>query len=279
MRHVTRASTLETRFLGVEELKAIILAAGSGKRLRPLTDSTPKALIEIGGRTLIEHSLANLGQCGVREAIIVIGHLGHVIRTRIGNSCLGLEICYVENPMFRESGSMYSLWLTRGQLDSDVVFMDADILYNRKILEVLLESEWMDCLSVGKLSQDSGEEVKVFVKDGLVRNIGKMAVSELECMGEYIGIVKLSESGIDLLLKRAEQYFVAHDKNLEYEDCMQMLCDVHDLHYEFFGDLSWTEIDVSADIERAKVKIYPKILKEERVSLERSQGGRVQKCV
>lgn len=244
-----------------------------------MTDSTPKALIEIGGKTLIEHSLAKLGQCGIREAIIVVGHLGDVIRTRIGNSCLGLTIRYVENPMFSKSGSMYSLWLTKGHLDSDIVFMDADILYNSKILEVLVESRWMDCVSVGELSQDSGEEVKVFVKDGLVRKIGKMAVSELECLGEYIGIVKLSESGIDLLFRSAKQYFVAHDKNLEYEDCMQMLCDAHDLHYEFFGDLSWTEIDVSADIERAKVKIYPEILKEERVGLERSRGGRVQKCV
>jgi MurNAc alpha-1-phosphate uridylyltransferase len=80
-------------------MRAMILAAGRGERLRPLTDTTPKPLIKVGGRSLIEHHLENLAQTGFREVVINLAHLGDTIRDTLGNgSTWGLNIHYSQEP-------------------------------------------------------------------------------------------------------------------------------------------------------------------------------------
>jgi MurNAc alpha-1-phosphate uridylyltransferase len=80
-------------------MRALILAAGRGERLRPLTDTTPKPLIKVGGQTLIEHHLQKLAQTGFREVVINLAHLGDMIRDALGDgSKWGLNIHYSQEP-------------------------------------------------------------------------------------------------------------------------------------------------------------------------------------
>ena len=87
---------------------AVILAAGLGIRFRPFTHTIPKGLIEIGGETLLERSLKNLSMHGIQRVVLVIGHLGDMIRRRLNEHCRGMEITYGENQKYATTGSMYS---------------------------------------------------------------------------------------------------------------------------------------------------------------------------
>ena len=98
-------------------MKAVILAAGMGSRLRPLTRELPKGLIEIAGKSLLEYSLEALKENGIREVILVIGFLARRIEQELGGEYGSLKITYVFNEEYSHTGSMYSLSQARQLLD------------------------------------------------------------------------------------------------------------------------------------------------------------------
>src|SRR5437899_2836456 len=93
-------------------MKAIVLAAGVGKRFKEITDQRPKCLIEIQGKTLLERTLSALGAAGVREAVVVIGYRGEMIEQQIGPRCAGVRVRYVFNARY-DKGAILSLWTDR----------------------------------------------------------------------------------------------------------------------------------------------------------------------
>src|SRR4030095_16479592 len=109
-------------------MKAIILAAGIGKRFKEVTDQRPKCLIAIQGKTLLERTLEALGAAGVEEATVVIGYLGEMIEQQIGSTCGGVRIRYVFNPQY-DKGAILSLWSARQEFYEDILIKDADVLF------------------------------------------------------------------------------------------------------------------------------------------------------
>ena len=103
-------------------MKAVILAAGVGKRLWPVTQHRPKCLIEIGGQTLLSRYLASLAGVGVQRADIVVGYKQEMIRAAIEANCFGVRVQFLVNEQFHR-GSISSLWIARTALDDDVVIM------------------------------------------------------------------------------------------------------------------------------------------------------------
>ena len=100
-------------------MKTVILAAGMGTRLGAHTQGNPKSLLNIDGSTLLERSLTNLGDAGIRDAVIVLGFRGEAIIELIGNKYKGIDITYVENPEYENTGNMYSLAQAKDILKSD----------------------------------------------------------------------------------------------------------------------------------------------------------------
>ena len=91
-------------------MKALILAAGYGKRLRPITDSIPKSMVKVGGTPLLVNALNNLTGLGIKDIGIVVGHMADYIRTAIGNNYNGAKVTYYENPRYMETNNIYSLY-------------------------------------------------------------------------------------------------------------------------------------------------------------------------
>src|SRR6059058_5638011 len=114
-------------------MKAILLAAGVGKRLWPVTQHHPKCLIELGGRTLLLRYLEALAGVGIKQAVVVVGYKQDMIRAAVGTGGCGVEVRYLVNEQYQR-GSMTSLWLARAELDDDVLIMDADVLFHRQLL-------------------------------------------------------------------------------------------------------------------------------------------------
>jgi UDP-N-acetylglucosamine diphosphorylase / glucose-1-phosphate thymidylyltransferase / UDP-N-acetylgalactosamine diphosphorylase / glucosamine-1-phosphate N-acetyltransferase / galactosamine-1-phosphate N-acetyltransferase len=120
-------------------MQAVILAAGKGARLRPITHTTPKPLIDVKGKLLIEHVLSALPK-QIDELFVVVNHLREQIIARLGDNWNGIQIRYVvQEPL---SGTAGALWLVQDYLDDRFLVINADDLYTQEDLEKLVNHEW-----------------------------------------------------------------------------------------------------------------------------------------
>ena len=118
--------------------KAVILAAGFGTRLRPLTDLRPKPLVEVNGVSILHNALRNLEAVGVKDVTIVVGYRKDAIQYACGRQFGGLEISYVESTLFDKTGSAYSLWLAReALLRGDAYLLEGDVFFEDDALRRL----------------------------------------------------------------------------------------------------------------------------------------------
>jgi len=116
----------------------VILAAGLGVRLKPLTDEEPKCLTEVCGRTILEQTLEVLEKNGIKETVIVVGYLGDVIINRIGKKYKSMKITYVWNKIYDKTNSMYSAWLARRYLEKGAILIEGDTIFEESLIKELL---------------------------------------------------------------------------------------------------------------------------------------------
>jgi len=119
---------------------AIILVAGLGSRLKPLTDEVPKCLTEVNGRPILERTLDALVQNGFKKVIIVVGYLGNVVVQRIGSRFGPLEVEYIWNDIYDETNSMYSAWLARDYLERGAILIEGDTVIDASIFQKVLQA-------------------------------------------------------------------------------------------------------------------------------------------
>ncbi|MBW2244497.1 MAG: phosphocholine cytidylyltransferase family protein [Deltaproteobacteria bacterium] len=117
---------------------ACLLAAGTGSRLRPLTESTPKCLTEIGGQSLLERLVGCLRDQGFKRLVVVVGHLEHQIRSFLDSRAGDLVVEYVRNPLYRTTNNIYSLWLAGAKLDESFLLVESDLIFDASLIEGLL---------------------------------------------------------------------------------------------------------------------------------------------
>ena len=108
-------------------MKAVILAAGMGTRLRPLTMSFPKCLVPVNSKPILEHQLEALLTAGVRDVILVVGYLSELVSGNYGIRYGDMNIHYVQNHMYDRTNNIYSLWLARQHLDNQVLLLEGDL--------------------------------------------------------------------------------------------------------------------------------------------------------
>jgi choline kinase len=178
----------------------VILAAGIASRLRPLTASMPKCLLPVGGIPLLQRSLTSLQQTGVRDVVLVTGFRHEQIEAFVHSLSADLNISFIHNDRFESTNNNYSLWLTKPVvLGSDMVMMDSDILFDRRILEAVLGASHQDVLALRKSRDLGNEEIKVECdRQGYVRRIGK-EVNARNAAGESLGIERFSGPTTHLL--------------------------------------------------------------------------------
>ena len=120
-------------------LKAIILAAGIGSRIRPLTDDCPKCLLKVGGVTILERMIANIQACGINEFIFVLGYLDYRIEQFVNATFPSLSAKFVVNYKYAKTNTGYSLMLTEPHTKgSGFVKFDADVVFDSVILRNLI---------------------------------------------------------------------------------------------------------------------------------------------
>ena len=239
-------------------MKALILAAGIGKRLK---SNVPKILLKIGSKTLLERHLENLLSLGVKKIGIVIGyqskHLVNFIK-KIDND---KNIETFTNTRYR-LGSVVSLICANKffHLKGNLILMDGDVLYHKKVLKKLINSKKKDCLLIDKKFEEGKEPVKVCIKDKKICDFGKIVNQDFDFQGESIGFFNFSNNSSMKFLKEAK-LIMKTNKNSMYEDAIQQIIKkkIIKMNFENITGLSWIEIDFKKDLVLAKKKVLKEI--------------------
>ena len=175
-------------------MKAIILAAGMASRLRPLTNNTPKCLLKIGERCLLQRSMDALIKNGFSEFVIVTGYLHEMIENFIAEQYgKSIKVRFIHNEVYDSTNNIYSLWLARPEAENeDILLLDSDLLYDSEIVTLVLANEAKNVLTL--IRHELGEEeMKVVVDaEGSIREISKTCRVE-DAAGESLGIEKMSK--------------------------------------------------------------------------------------
>ena len=243
-------------------MKAIIFAAGIGKRLQGVTQGRPKCLVEIGGRTLLSRHVEYLGQLGVRQVVLVVGFAQDHIRKALAGDPFAQDIRWVVNEQFAR-GSITSLWASRSEMDDDVVLMDADVLYAPTILARLLHSPIPTALLMDDSVKQESEECMIAAKGGRVLTLSKSLPSTYDEAGEGVGFLKVQQQDIPALLQSVQAHVEAGRLDMEYEDALKGFFDEVTVGYEKIGGIPWIEIDFPEDIDKASSEILPAVRKME----------------
>ena len=232
-------------------MKVLFLAAGLANRLRPLTNKKTKTLIDLGGKSIMEHSLESLTSRGFRDFVVVSGH-GHEFlkeETESLSRKLGFKYTIIFNPDFEKKNNCSSVLLAIDHLDDHVLLINSDVVYDPVILDEVVD-KFDTSLVIDDYKQLTEESMKVFVKDGYVTRINK-ALPIKESFGEYIGISILRK---DILpaLKKAMQKIVAETPHLFYEDGYDLLFAKIPFKILSTKGKKWIEVDNHDDLAIAR---------------------------
>lgn len=239
-------------------MKAIILAGGRSTRLYPLTRYTPKCLLKVGDRTILDYQLDGFKKHGVNEIVIVVGcHKAKIIR-HVKKQHPDLHVTFLENPIYRKTNAIYGLWIARNAfpLNESVLFCHADVLFEDALIPHLLDKQWQNKTVLAYKKGPTDEEAGKIILDAnqRVTRLGKKLPLQ-EATGEYMQIAKFDPSFIgtmlDLLKTRIEN---EHQVNLYtidlYNDVVQSK-QVNAFGMEI-GALKVTEVDTEADLRQAE---------------------------
>ena len=234
-------------------MKAVILAAGISSRLRPLTDNTPKCLLNVGEKKILELTIDNILANAINDIIIVTGYLEQQIKDFVTANYPLLKVNYIYNDVYSSTNNIYSLWLTKeAVLGNEMLLMDSDIVFDREIIKSLIDSGYENCLAL-KRHAVGEEEIKV--KAGADRRVLKISkeVKPAEAIGESIGIEKFGTNGLkklfDILDRKVKN---EKDVNIFYEAAFQELIDgKEDLFAVDVTNFTCMEIDTAHDLEAA----------------------------
>lgn len=242
-------------------MNAVILIAGVARRLAPLTDTTQKALLPVGGRPLLTRMLQALDGAGIGQTTLVIGHCADQVRATAGERIGRMAIRYIHNPAYTR-GSVLSLYTARQCLREPALVMDADVLFPREFLTRLLALPAPSALLVDRGFSDTGEEVKVYTRGDRVIALGKKVVPEAwDAVGEGIGFFKCGVEAGPELVRCLGKVVEDSDGLGEWEDALHMLVGQRHVGWVDVTGLPWTEVDFVEDLRRAENDVLPHVVR------------------
>ncbi|WP_431783642.1 sugar phosphate nucleotidyltransferase [Streptomyces chumphonensis] len=240
----------------------LVLAAGAGRRLRPYTDTLPKALVPVGpegeaeATTVLDLTLGNFAEVGLTEVAIVVGYRKEAVYERKAalEEKYGLKLTLIDNDKAEEWNNAYSLWCARDVIKQGVILANGDTVHPVSVEKTLLAARGKGriILALDTVKQLADEEMKVVTgENGGVAKITKL-MDPASATGEYIGVTLIEgEAAADLA--DALKTTFERDPDLYYEDGYQELVNRgHVVDVEPIGDVSWVEIDNHEDLAKGR---------------------------
>ncbi|WP_327112338.1 phosphocholine cytidylyltransferase family protein [Streptomyces sp. NBC_01341] len=236
----------------------LVLAAGAGRRLRPYTDTLPKALVPVDGeKTVLDLTLANFAEVGLTEVAIVVGYRKEAVYARKAEfeATYGVKLTLIDNDKAEEWNNAYSLWCAREVLKQGVILANGDTVHPVSVEKTLLEARGKGqkiVLALDTVKNLADEEMKV-ITDGEkgVRRITKL-MDPATATGEYIGVTLIEPEAAEELADALKATF-ERDPDLYYEDGYQELVNRgFTVDVAPIGEVTWVEIDNHDDLARGR---------------------------
>ena len=257
--------------------KAVILAAGSGRRMRPFTDTLPKCLVPVNGTPILVNALTHLCDVGVRETVIVVGHHKEKVHELVGDDFQDMRIVYVESMEYASTNNMYSLWRAREHLCEDVLLLEADVFFDRQLIDKMLSQEGGNLAAVARHQPWMSGTVASVDKENNIQ-----ALLDTRHQASDFDYSKVYKT-VNIYLLRREflvRYFVPHieafiasgDVNEFYEVILHTMAyqRSYNMSAVFCDDVKWFEIDDENDRLAAE---YVFASQEMRYDFIRTQHG------
>ena len=239
---------------------ALLLAAGTGSRLSPLTRTSPKCLTEVGGLPILERLVNNLRENGIERLVVVIGHLGDCIRDFLNDKAGDMLVDYIHSPKYRTTNNIYSLWLAREQIREPFLLVESDLVFDASMLEDMLHPDriaisrtrpWMKGSTV---MVGPGGRVKTF-------HVGSGGENDA-ARYKTVNIYSLSTQTWSKAVARLNRY-ISDGRVGEYYEAVfaEMVAD-GTLSFEavYFDADRWYEVDTVNDLAEANL-LFPVIKK------------------
>lgn len=239
-------------------LRAVILAAGLGSRLRPFTDRRPKPLVEVRGVPILHNALLNLAAVGVKETTIVVGYRREAIEHYCGNAFAGMRIVYVDSDVFDCTGSAYSLWLASATLTKgDALLLEGDVFFDAALLQRVLRLD-------GNVAAIDGFDSTMTGSAALLDSTGKVlefrmnqsaATAAAAPIYKTVNIYRFTAHTLrHVIVPALGRVIAAGDRKCYVEQVLAQLVGSGELqlHGVRCEGVRWFEIDSEADLRQAE---------------------------
>ncbi|MEZ5932569.1 MAG: phosphocholine cytidylyltransferase family protein [Alphaproteobacteria bacterium] len=235
-------------------MKALILSAGQGSRLLPLTADTPKCLLPIGRMSLIEWQLQSLIACGIDEVVVVTGYASEKVDQALARwQRPGFSIRTVFNPFFNVADNLASCWLARHEMTEDFLIINGDTLFEPDVLKTVLASPAAPItITIDRKACYDSDDMKVQVEGDRLLAVGKTLSADIT-NGESIGMLLFREKGAALFSDILDQYMhTPEGLKTWYLRAIDRLAKTGAVKVASIEGRAWGEVDFMEDLERAR---------------------------
>ncbi len=231
---------------------ALLLAAGTGSRLYPLTQNAPKCLTMVNGRSILERLVSSLNLHGFSRLVVVTGYMEKHIRNYLGNRAGGVEIDYVFSPLYDTTNNIYSLWMARAAINESFLLLESDLVFDVSLLEAMLHPDriavatmqpWMNGTCV---TLDKHKRVKAFL------------AGDAETFGETkyktVNIYSISLTSWHRIVSQLDKHISGGEVQHYYETVFAEMISAGTLSFDSvsFDGKPWYEIDTIEDLAKAE---------------------------
>lgn len=236
-------------------MKVIILGAGQGKRLLPMTQDVPKALLDIGGRSLVRRQIDAFAACGLTEFVVITGYNARLMTAQLEEIAAetGLTIRTVYNPFFAVSDNLASCWMARHEMNGDFIQVNGDNVFQADLAQCILDGLKGD-VTVATNFKDSydADDMKVMMDGEHLTEVGKMLPVEA-VDAEAIGIYVFRGAGAAAYVSVLEE--TMHEPSglkQWFPSAVGTLAKLTPINVVNVGDREWSEVDFPVDLQAAR---------------------------
>lgn len=237
-------------------MKAIILSAGQGRRLLPLTQATPKCSLPIRGRSILGWQLHEIAQCDVDEVVVVTGFQADVVDA-IADENHGVPVRTLHNPFYANCDNLGTCWVARHEMTEPFILMNGDTLFEAAIMQQLLESDSGKVITLAADHKDSydDDDMKIVSESGVLLRVGK-TLDTRNVNAESIGMMKFSPTGARTFTDKVS-HLMRYDTGMSrwYLSAIDELAQDGHVGVCSIHGLSWCEVDDRADLAHAETVV------------------------
>ena len=250
-----RLATMSDQRAEGDSMKAIILSAGQGKRLLPMTAESPKCLLPLGSKPLLGWQVEALAKAGIEEAVVVTGfHAEKVDAALAGMRRPGIQLRSFYNPFYAVADNLASCWLVRGEMTGEFVLLNGDTVFESRVIDRLLASPAAPVtVTIDRKPSYDADDMKVRVEGGRLREIGKTLPLDV-VNGESIGMLLFRGEGPRLFSAAVEEAMRSDEAvRWWYLSVVSRLAKTVPVGTALVEGLDWGEVDYPPDLIRARV--------------------------